>query len=111
MSNHSVKFYTILQIISYVIEKQVGEDDILFTKPLAGKGLKLDNIVNNSLAKKKKKKKKTLRDYFWSKPYVTKSIKIRDGEIDGMCCIKLFRQKKKKKIIFTNVSAKVCCFD
>ena len=59
MSNHYVKFYTILQIISYVIEKHVGEkhvgekhvgekhvgekhvgeDDILFTKPLAGKGL------------------------------------------------------------------------
>ena len=39
MSNHSVKFYTILQIISYIIEKQVGEDDILFTKPLVEKGL------------------------------------------------------------------------
>ena len=39
MSNHSVKFYTILQIISYIIEKHMGEDDILFKKPLAGKGL------------------------------------------------------------------------
>ena len=47
MSNHSVKFYTILQIISYVIEKHVGEDDILFTKPLAGKGLML-NMLNTT---------------------------------------------------------------
>ena len=35
-----MQFYAIPCIIANVTKKHVSEDDILFTKPLAGKGLK-----------------------------------------------------------------------
>ena len=36
-----MKYYAILSINACVTEKHVVEDNILFTKPLAGKGLSL----------------------------------------------------------------------
>ena len=39
VTNHCVKYYAIPSINACVTEKHVVEDDILFTKPLAGKGL------------------------------------------------------------------------
>ena len=42
VTNYSVKYYAIPSINGCVTEKHMVEDDILFTKPLAGKGLSVN---------------------------------------------------------------------
>ena len=49
VTDHSVKYYAIPSNNSSVTEKHVVEDDILFTNPLAGKGLKICGLVHVSI--------------------------------------------------------------
>ena len=46
-----MQFYAIPCIIANVTKKHVSEDDILFTKPLAGKGLSFNKSLKKNLLK------------------------------------------------------------
>ena len=95
---------------SSVTEKQVVEDDILFTNPLAGKGLRVTLLLsivykNEINVTKVQQNRGILKEGKWGpKVKVTKST-AKSGNFDGR------KKLGTPKMIVTKTSAKSANFD